>query len=162
MAVAAFVVSVFAIVIAVVSVLYTRRQAISSQQVAEIEVERRKAERTPAFEGHIEGVNEGGWYRLVLRLTSAEPLSAVAVEITEGRGVSFTTGQHGVDQSGASPGNAQHRGHLAPGGTAVWRVAFAEGRVPVMRLHVTARIAGDEWPVLVTVQVPPDIASNVH
>jgi len=101
MAVAAFVVSVFAIVIAVVSVLYTRRQAISLQQVAEIEVERRKAERTPAFEGHIEGVNEGGWYRLVLRLTSAEPLSAVAVEITEGRGVSFGPS----DRAGA----ARHR-----------------------------------------------------
>jgi len=162
MAIAAFAVSVVAVVIAVLSAVYTRQQAISVQRLAKIEVERRKAERTPAFVGHIEEVNEGGWYRLVLRLTSAEPLPGVSVEITEGRGVSFMTGQYGVDQSGASPGSAQWNERLAPDSTAVWRVALAEDRASVVRLNVTARVGGDEWPVAVVVPVPPNIASNVH
>ena len=162
MAVAALAVSLVALVMAALSVVYTRRQTISAQQVAKIDVERRKTERTPTFAGHIEDVNEGGWHRLVLRLTSAESLPGVAVEITEGRGVAFTTGQYGVDQSGASPGKAQHAEALTPDSTAVWRIALAEDRAPVVRLSVTTRIDGDEWTVPVAVTVPPDVASNVH
>ena len=102
-AIAAFVVSVFAIAVSGLAAFFTKRQSDAATKLADLEAERRHHERTPTFNCGIELVNEGQWYRLWLRLTSRERLARVEVEITEGTGVSFTVGQHGVKTAQGGP-----------------------------------------------------------
>ena len=103
MAVLAIVVSVLAVLVAGASARYSRQQAEDTRRLARLEAERRREERTPRLVGEIESMNSGGWHRLWLRLESAEPLAHVHAEIIEGRGMSFTSGQHGVEPNGSQP-----------------------------------------------------------
>ena len=97
MTIAAFVISVLALLVAAGSGIYARRSAIAAKEVAAIEAARHHKERAPTFEAEIESVNDGGWFRLWLRVTSAEPLDGIEVMLDADDGIIFTSGQAGVD-----------------------------------------------------------------
>lgn len=160
MALAALILSVLALFMAGASALYTKRQADATTATAALEAERRHDERTPLFDVWIESVSFG--HRLWVRLTSGEALSAVDVEITEGEGVEFSTGQHGVDPGARPPvlhaskwGEAGQEG-MAPDERTAWRVMLPQNRPSKIRLKISAVQNESKWNVAVPVAVPPD------
>ncbi len=162
MALAALILSVLALFMAGASALYTKRQADATTATAALEAERRHEERTPLFDVWIEPVNHGQWHRLWVRLTSGEALSSVEVDITEGEGVEFTTGQHGVEPGARPPvlhaskrGDAGQEG-MAPDERAAWRVMLPQNRPAKIRLKISAVQNESKWNVAVAVTVPPD------
>jgi len=161
-AIAAFVVSLFALIVSSTAVLFTKRQSDAAIRTVALDAERRHQERTPTFDGGIELVNDGKWHRLWLRLTSPEALSSVEVEINEGSGVAFTTGQHGVNPTEPAPVlhiyTADEHGAtgLAPDERTAWRVQLSASRSPKVRLMVRSVIGDDLWTVPIPVDVPLD------
>jgi len=159
-AIAAFVVSILAVVASSVAVFFTKRQSDAATRMAELEAERRHQERSPTFTGGIELVNDGQWHRLWLRLTSRERLSRVEVEITEGTGVSFTAGQYGVDPTKTGPILQAHRAgehgatELAPDERTTWRIQLTEPRSPEIRLAVHSTSGDAQWNTTVPISVP--------
>ncbi len=162
MALAALVLSVLALLAAGASAFYTKRQADAAARTATLDAERRYEERTPTFDAWIEPVNDGGWHRLWLRLTSRQGLSAVQVVITEGEGVEFTTGQYGVEPGSRPPvlratkwGAAGAEG-MAPDERTAWAVQFSQSRPSEIRLQVTAVQKESTWDVTVPVKTPTE------
>lgn len=118
----------------------------------------RRADST--FDAWIEPVNDGGWHRLWLRLTSRQGLSAVQLAVTEGEGVEFTTGQYGVEPGSQPPvlratksGEAGAEG-MAPDERTAWAVQFSQSRPPEIRLKITAVQKESTWDVTVPVKTP--------
>jgi hypothetical protein len=157
MVVAALIVSLLALVVAVLSAVFTGIQAKHTRALAEIEASRRHDEQTPVLVAWIEGVNwndttgDAGWYRLCLRLESAEALDRLTAEVIGTDAVSFAPGQVGVD-----PTAAAHREPLQPGEAVCWRVELPERDRPraMQRLIVRCHRAAATWSVLVEVEVP--------
>jgi hypothetical protein len=156
MVVAALIVSLLALVVAVVSAVFTGIQAKHTRALAEIEASRRHDEQTPILVARIEGVNrndvtgDAGWYRLRLRLDSAESLDGLTAEVIGTDAVSFAPGQVGVE-----PTIAAHREPLEPGESVCWRVELPERDRPrAMRLIVRCHRAAAMWPVRVEAEVP--------
>lgn len=160
MAIAALIVSILAMLVAGGSLVYTRRQAVDTSRLAKIESERHHREREPVLYGWIESMNNGGWYRLWLRLDSKEQLSSLRVEIVEGAGVTFPPSQNGVDPSGKRP-LAATWSKLDPVESACWMVELAEERSSQIRLRAETTSDGGEWTVSVPVEVPVDILKTV-
>lgn len=167
MALAALTIAVLALLVAAASALYTKKQADAAAAAAALEADRRHEERTPTFDAWIEAANEGGWHRLWVRLTSRHALSAVEVQITEGEGVEFTTGQYGVPPGATRPvlraskwGEAGAEG-MAPDARTAWQVTFSESRPPEIRLKIEAAQHENKWSVTVPVSVPPDLVNIV-
>ncbi|MFJ6671729.1 hypothetical protein ACIQMJ_11530 [Actinosynnema sp. NPDC091369] len=154
MIVAAFVVSVVALLLSLVSIMYTRQQAHAGKQVARIEAERRLEERTPKFTAWVESM--GGWQRLWLRLETSEPLTRLVCTLVEAKGVSFTHSQNGVDPSSPAPiKNASWDKVLEHGESACWSVAFEDNRTdkPTLRIRCYAE-DGSEWSVTISFEIP--------
>jgi len=86
-ALAALVVAIFAGLIALISALYTRTQALAAKGSLAIERERYNVEAAPRFDPVMEYGSEG----LVMRLTykSEKPMNAIRAEIRSGHGVEF-------------------------------------------------------------------------
>lgn len=175
MAIAALVISVLALIVAAASAFYAKRQSDSGREqaaaatlTARNDAERRLEERTPSFAGEIEPVNDGRVHHLHLRLTSKEELSAVAVKITEGNGVEFTSSQYGVDPAERPPvlhARAEDADgsplRLTPNDRVTWRVQLPDPRPPKIWLKVRAAAGEDTWPaVVVAVDVPLDPAAS--
>lgn len=176
MAIAALAISVVALIVAAASAFYARKQADATKEqanaatrMARNDAERRLEERRPSFAGEIEPMNDGGWHRLWLRSTSKEALSSVDVEIAEGYGVQFTSGQHGVDPAERPPvlhaRVEDEKGRprpLGPNDRAAWRVQLPDSRPPRIRLNVSAAAGEEAWTaVSVVVDVPPDLLFSV-
>jgi hypothetical protein len=161
MVIAAFVISVLAIVVSGLSVVYVRSQALSAKGLAGIERARHHDERTPRFEAEIEAVS-GGWFRLWLRLTSSEALTSLEVDADESSGITFTSGQQGVDPSGSSPLRATAMTGLVPDAREAWRISLPAKRPEQMRLLVRAQAGDDRWDVPVLVAVPYGVTYSVH
>jgi hypothetical protein len=82
MAVAAFILSVVAIVIAGASAWYTRRQAVSTEGVQRVEEARRHEELSPDLEGrYVETADTREGKRPGVRLTNRGPLDLERVEV---------------------------------------------------------------------------------
>ena len=159
--IAAFVISVLALLVAAASGIYARHSALSAREVAEIEVARHRKEREPRFEVEIESVNEGGWHRLWLRLTSDEPLDGIEVTLDAQDGITFTSSQAGVDPNDRSHLHAKVPKRLDHRERAAWRVSLPEQRPRQATLLVSARLGHDSWNVPVHVDVPGDVANSV-
>jgi len=170
-AIASFVLSIVAIVVAGLSALYTRRQAVATAGVHEIERSRRLDERRPRLSAKIDrlGATSG---RLVVTLESDEPLSAVELAIPEGQGVTFNRNVVGVHP--VRPGDLAHHAFtydplldkptgIRPRESASWAVDIAEKHVGTLRLDATCPgMAGESWgSVLITARVEPDMGQTV-
>lgn len=152
MTVAALVVSIVALIIALISVVYTRQQAQANKKIAQIEQDRRHEERTPKFTAWIEDM--GSWKRLWLRLESPRSLTRLVGTLVEAEGVSFTHSQNGVDPSSPAPiKSASWDKLLEHGESACWSIAFEDDYAdkPILRVRCYSD-DGDEW----TVSVPFD------
>jgi hypothetical protein len=167
--IAAFVVSVVALIIALVSAGYTRLQGVETRRLRQIEASRRQEERTPRLAGEVESVNDGGWFRLWLTLESTTPLLGLAVRIVQGEGVSFTSGQNGVAPMQAHPLDAVYdkTEPFTQGNRHAWAIEFDPEHGPSrMRVRVTCRGLDDNgddvtWPVLVDIDLPIDLRRTV-
>lgn len=158
--------SALALGVSTASVLYVRRGVRAAEASNMRDAQRRHDELTPRFEAKVESV--GGWYRLVLALRSAQPLTYVEVELAGTDGVRFTTSQNGVDPSGRPPmlraqackrpddGDDRHGvAGMEPGDSAKWRVVLANSQPrPPSSLRVVARSGHEEW---VVPHVPVDV-----
>ncbi|MEU2612669.1 hypothetical protein ABZ570_13985 [Micromonospora sp. NPDC007271] len=154
MAVAALITSIVAVLVAGTSAAFTFWNA-------RVNAARWRKDRTPRFDADIE--DRRSWYRLRLKLTSAESVSSVTVTLMEGHGVSFTTSQKGVDPMSTLPVRTATHGALQTGEVATWRVDLDEDRAN----KVTVRIASqgtnrrDRWTQLVELDVPVNVLKTV-
>lgn len=85
MTLASLLVAILALTIAIVSSIYTRRQAISSDRLAEIEIDRRHRELAPKFRVRAQVIDESaypGFARLFVMLADGQLESLDAVTIT--------------------------------------------------------------------------------
>lgn len=165
---AAFVISLLALVAASASAFFAgrqaahaKRQANDTAKLAAIEAERRHVEQAPRFDASIESVNGGGWYRLWLYLTFGPTLDSVQLEILNDRGLWFGTEQDGVGSSEAFPKIAQG-GALARGDTASWQIVLAEDPPPVLQLRVNCTAGSEQWDVLTSADVPYDVLKSLY
>lgn len=128
------VISVVALVAAGLSVKYTRDQAKAAAATIRIDAARRHEESTPLLTAEIEPVSDGSWYRLVLTHGGPLDLGELDVEIIDGPGVSFPSGQYGVAPMGADPVRARYAGEgpmppLRRGDSHAWRMEFDEAQL---------------------------------
>ncbi len=171
MAIASLLVAVLALVIAIASAVYTRRQATASEGVLAIERGRHLEERRPQLSGIVERVGSD-MARLVITLESNEPLAEMQVNIPSGQGVTFDRNVYGVHP--VRPGNValsafsyDLRGEPAgmkPRDSAIWKVDLASEHVYKVRLEATCHgLAGERWDsVMITAPVVPDISKTVR
>jgi hypothetical protein len=173
-AIASFVLSIVAIVVALLSALYTRSQAIATTGLRRIEDARRLEERRPRLSGIVDSV-AGRRGRLVITLDSDEPLSAVELTISSNviQGIAFDRNVYGVWPL-ARPGqpalnaftyglNNEPAG-IQPRASASWAVDIAEEHVDTLQLEATCHgPAGERWDaVLIRAPVQPDISKTVR
>jgi hypothetical protein len=158
MALASLAISIFALLVAGASAVYTRSQSRSTEIMAKNDAARRREERTPDIELEVEPVNNGGWYRLWLRLLGKEPLTDVTVEIVEPAYVRFTQGTDGVDRNPDLQNRVGRTGSILIGGDFAWRVEWRdqEETPKSIRLKIACRgsEAGDVWFMTKVVDVP--------
>lgn len=164
--VAAFVISVLALLVSGASVLYTRRQAAASSEAIKLDRARRHDEMTPQFTGEIEWLQHSHPYaRLHLRLQTAQALTGLRVRLLEAPvDTQFSRGQIGVDPAAHFPiheavAQASDRPALAPFDRATWQLELNDPTPLLLRVQVEATIADDSWTVQVPLRVPPSPAS---
>jgi hypothetical protein len=172
-ALASLLVALLALVIALASAAYARRQAAASEGVLSIEQQRRLDERRPRFSGAVERI-EQGVVRLVVTLESDEALSKAEFNIVPGQGISFDRnelGVHPVESGGVS--RVAFSYGLRPAGEPIgmkprssmaWKVKLAENHVDTLRLEVACSdLAGEQWDsILIEAPVEPDITKTVR
>ena len=161
MVVAAFVMSVLAIVVSGVSVVYVRSQAMAATEISDIERSRHLAERTPRFGAEVESMNDGGWFRLWLRLTSDQAMDEVEVTLDQDAGITFTSGQEGVDPADRSHLHAKVPSKLGQRERTAWGVALRKERPRQTTLLVQAQAGRDSWSTSLVVALPSDPANSV-
>lgn len=160
MTIAALVISIVAILIAAASGWFTLRQARAAEATDQRDRLRHLAEREPKLTGSIESVNNGGWWKLNLRLTEGNLLAEVSLTIVEGDGVEFAGNQLGVPGPAPRPTAVTVKA-LKRGAAATWRVLLSGDRSRQMRLTATCRGEGGEtWEVPVWVDLPVAPASR--
>lgn len=171
MATIALVVSIVALLVAVASAGYTRRQATAAEGSLTIERERRLEERRPRLTGRFFTFG-GGQYGLRITLDSDEPLAGLDVTISEdGRGIEFNPRIYGVVPP--RPGELAFRAFsyeitgepagLKPHASIMWAASVPEQHPQHVRLDVACHGAGGErWDVVVDADVEPRIANTVR
>ncbi|HVB45255.1 MAG TPA: hypothetical protein VNF47_21475 [Streptosporangiaceae bacterium] len=168
---ASLVIALIALVIALLSAIYTRRQAVEAAGLHEIERARHLEERRPTLSGEIKRLG-GATARLDVTLESHEPLSAVEVVIPRGQGITFDRNVYGVVP--VKPGNVAlaafacnpYTGDAAgmePRGTVSWKIDLADKHVSDLRLEAICHgPAGQRWDaILIRAHVQPDISKTV-
>jgi hypothetical protein len=170
MALASLLVALLALVIALASAVYARRQAAASEGVLSIERQRRLDERRPRFSGAVERIEQGA-VRLVVTLESNEALSKAEFNIAPGQGISFDRNELGVHS--VEPGDVPRsafsyslRGEpigMKPRSSMAWKVNLAQHHTDSLRLEVACSdFAGERWDsVLIEAPVEPDITKTV-
>jgi hypothetical protein len=157
MAIASLMISIFALLVAGASALYTRKQARDSKRIANNDVARRLQERAPVIGLEIESGNNGAWYRLWLRLLDNGPLTDAAVEILEPIDVRFKQGTAGVERGPDLRFRFGRTGTLLIGDDFAWRLEWPDREAPEqIRLKVTCRGSqlGELWSTTRVVEVP--------
>jgi hypothetical protein len=161
--IAAFIVSILALITAGASVLYTRRQAVAAATTARIESHRHHKELTPEIDaGEIE--DRGGWYRLRFQIEKSAPLAKVEAEMVETDGVSFRGGTNGVTPLQAGlPSRAEylpefaseHFDQLTTGSSLYWIIDLADNRSLNLQLRLTCHgLNHEKWTLYRSIPVP--------
>jgi hypothetical protein len=170
MDIAAFVISVLAMLASGGSALYARRQAKAGEVQAEaasaqarIEGERRHRELTPELAAEVE--HRGGWYRLRLDIRNSQPLTRIDAHIVEGDGVQFRQGIDGVPPQRVVPVldayylpefNAPGKAELVEGEAAFWVLELENERSDNLRLRCKCvSSSGETWNVVSNAKLPP-------
>jgi hypothetical protein len=173
MATIALVVSIVALLVAIGSAGYTRRQATAAEGSLTIERERRLEERRPRLTGmfFVSGVN-AKQYGLRITLDSDEPLAGLDVTISEeGQGIEFNPRTYGVVSPHPNELALRAFSHdiiggpagLKPHSSVTWAASVPEKHPEHVRLDVACHGAGGErWDVVVDADVEPRIANTVR
>ncbi len=163
--------AIAAIMIALASAGYTRRQASAAEGALRIERDRRHEERRPRLTGTVDLVS-GQSYELRITLPAdACSLTALEVRIRQGQGIAFGTGMPGVFPVdgpeiplsafafSAKDGSAAA---VHPGQVARWLVDVAETHLPTIWADVTCHADdGDLWTVAIDAPVQPRVTNTV-
>lgn len=167
---ASFIISLFALVVAVVAALYARQQAVETRRQRQIEEDRRRQELAAETRLVLEPVNGGSWHRLVLDNTTDRDVVGAVVDIVDGPGCWFTPGTNGVEaRYGQLPQRAQldDVDRLEPGRRHMWRIEFDEQRTTgTLRVHAALTSAVDTsaprtWTKVVDLKAPVDLSRTV-
>lgn len=166
---AAFIVASLALLVSVGSAVFAKRGADETRALRAIESQRRHTERSPALGAQVDEMNveeesnQGQWHRLWLVLETPEPLDSVNAEILDEPDVWFADGQTGVQPSVGRTRTAIWGALPVGKREACWRIAIGKSAPHNMRLLLTCSIGDDEWPVLLTVDLPStyDVANSV-
>jgi hypothetical protein len=156
MAVASLIVAIVAIVIALASAVFTRRQASAAEESLRIERRRRHEERRPRLTGKVDSPDGGDSYQLRITLDADScQLTRMEVSIREGYGVALRGGF-----SSAMSG-------LLPGGTAHWPVDVADKHESAVWVDATCYAEGkdegeDHWTVPIEVPVTPRLMNTIR
>lgn len=157
--------SVAAIVIALASVLFTWQQKEIAKAALDLERQKHADERKPTLIPEIEEVTGGNaaWYRLCLRLDSPWTLAKLYVSIIEGKGLSFSGSQLGVDPAEPHPILTATGGPLEPGEKLTWRVDVADDREETARLRVQCSdVEERQWTIVIDVSAPYDALKSIY
>jgi len=164
---AALLISILALVVAVLSARYTRQQARAAGATAEIDKARRHDELVPRFAAELEPMPNSSLYcRLRLRLDSRQSLTALTVRLLEAPvDVQFTHGQTGTDPRARAPVHeafaiARSGVALRADEQAIWQIELNSVPNRGLRLQVDAQIGDEVWQVPVTVPIPIEYASR--
>ncbi|MFF4592441.1 hypothetical protein [Amycolatopsis sp. NPDC001319] len=159
MTVAAFVVSIVALLVAGLSVFYTKQQAAAATKTAQLEAARRHDEEQPALtDGEVQPKNQGGWYRLHFRILHSPALARVEAEIVDTRGVSFRQGVDGVPPRREGRAldafyvpefnRVANKESLGTGDALYWVLEFEEERDKIIHIRLTCHaIDGRKWTI---------------
>ena len=161
MTIAALVIAILALIVAGLSALYARQLATAAAETATRDKERRHDELTPRFTAVLEPIaNSRPYYKLRLRLDTAEPLTALGVRLLGAPvDVQFSNGQRGTDPDARAP---VHGAFAVPNGSialrpyddVTWQVELNSFPDDGLRLQVDAEAQGGVWHVLVSVPIP--------
>jgi hypothetical protein len=160
---AAVLIAALALVVSLGSVVFAKRSVDEARVMRTIESQRRHAERTPALDAQVDEMNHGQWHCLWLILTTAEPLDSVRADILDEPDVWFADGQTGV-QPGVGRTRRAFWGALPVGKReAAWRIAIDKTAPHSIRLLLTCSIGHEEWPIVLTVDLPStyNVANSV-
>jgi hypothetical protein len=172
MALASLIVAIMAILIAIASAGYTRRQAIANAGLYEIERARHLEERRPRLSGRIERIGHSpDAYQLRITLNSNEPLTALDIEMPWTGGFAFQRGGFGVYP--AMPGEVSLRAFaydrsdneptgVQPRGSVTWRMDLVGSSLDPVHFEATCH-GEDEahWDrVLIKAEVEADPQVN--
>jgi hypothetical protein len=170
MALAALVISIVAALGTAAAAIYARQQVHAArgqvkaaEETLAIERARRVDQQRPGFDATITPVNQGGWYRMDLTLSTQWPLTRMDVTIVEGDGVRFGRGQTGVRPADVNdPMKSAEWGALRPGEAVRWKVDLDAERSDSIRLEIICHGEhGEQWLVSVRVDVPYDVTQSV-
>jgi hypothetical protein len=154
------------VALTVAGVFYAHLPACGGKaQVRSLEDERRY-QRTPEFEAEIE--DAGSWHRLVLRLTTQWPLTAIRVTLLGDAYLQFNDSQTGVLPEAPGPrstaiwdGSHPEQGELQAGDTAVWRIDLGDEQRPDrrpevvnLRIECSGQAAEDRWTIRTFAELP--------
>ena len=156
-------IAIIALLVSVASAAFAGWQAVETRRVRRIEDLRRHRERTPEFRAEVEPVNDGGWHRLWIVLTTPEGLDSLTVTILEPHLVWFPSGQSGVE-----PGpDSKHAswGQVEPGIRDVaFRVEWEDDHSHLVRLFLRGTRGSEIWNVQEEVELPAkpyDVSQSV-
>ncbi len=158
----ALILSIIAIVVAVVSAVFTGIAAVATRRMQGTDKARRIDERRPKFTGEVRRHSFGAGSDLWLALLSDEPLADVMVWIASERGglsqgVSFSLRGKGVRSVEYADAHDPLSGDplgLKPGESVAWRVDVSDRHSDPLRLQITCRAGdGTQWIVPVSVDV---------
>jgi hypothetical protein len=172
MTVASLIVAILALMVAIASAIYTRREVSATEGALAIERGRRLEERRPRLSGKVERVvtrSRGAVFRLKVTLESDEPLTAMELTIPAGQNVAFKCDTPGVDMPGpdgiCSAFSYQTMGKdpkyqsagIRPREPMIWEVELRRGHVKLLRVEATCHgLNGERWgSVLITAPVKP-------
>lgn len=161
MTVTALVLSTLALLVAVVSALYTREQARASRDTARIDTDRRHDELAPKFNATLEQIAHSEPYsKLHLRLDSRTALTAVTVRLMNAPlNLQFTRGIDGIDPTATFPVHTAfavvHDGiALAPNCVQTWQLEGHEWPAGGLRIEIDAKADDAHWSVSAAVEGP--------
>ncbi|MEV7091802.1 hypothetical protein AB0M80_03080 [Amycolatopsis sp. NPDC051045] len=179
MALAALIVSIFALLAAGASAYYGRQQAAAAKaaadsaavsaeaaaETARLDKDRRHEERTPKVSpGELQSHNGGAWRVLHFRLQESPPLARIEAEIVDSRGFYFRPGMNGTSPQGRpliafylpTFDSSPDRDQLTTGDAVYWVVDFDEERGTKLHIRLTCIAPdGDQWTIHREISVPP-------
>lgn len=168
MAITALVISILALVVSGLAVFYTRKQAMANQRQATAsetstttDTQRRHDELEPDWVPTLRREPGGQALILSLLLRRSQPLDSIEVTIFDTQGISFASGQEGVDPSAPAPVLSAAYEALADGDQARWRLIINRERSTELHIRVRSTSSGKNWKRALHIKAPIDITESI-